>query len=122
MIEIKRPDGLKVIIYNVDEREIRDLAYCAYLSRKNPIWHDGLIICACSDILDSRSIAREFIKNKTILIEQLCYSHMPEYKRTLKITESDVLVTTPIIKSYGFFKYIAEYLTKMLKDNERNKP
>jgi len=116
VIEIKGPDGLKILIYNLDERDAKDLAYCAYLSRKNPLWHKGLVICACSDILDSRTIAREFIKNKVIIIEQLCYSRMPEYKRTVKITESDILVTTPIIRSYGFFKYIGDRLMKILGD------
>ncbi|MCX8204823.1 MAG: hypothetical protein N3H31_04150 [Candidatus Nezhaarchaeota archaeon] len=98
----------EVRVVNIEQREVEDLAFCAYLSRKHPLWHKGLLVCACSDILDSRSIASKFLREGVVLMEQACYAYMPEYKRAIRVSEADAMVITPVIKAYGVFRALAE--------------
>lgn len=98
----------EVRVLSVEQREVEDLAFCAYLSRKHPLWHRGLVICACSDVLDPRAIASKFVREGVILIEQACYARMPEYRRTVRVSEADAMVITPVVKAYGVFRALAE--------------
>ncbi len=105
----------EVKVLGIEEIDVEDLAFCAYLSRKNPLWYEGLLVCVCSDILDARSIALKFLRENVVLMEQVCYAHMPTYRRTLKLKDSDVLVTTPVIKAYGVFKELAKEIKRVFK-------
>ncbi|MEM4700292.1 MAG: hypothetical protein QXT74_05010 [Candidatus Nezhaarchaeales archaeon] len=98
----------EVRVLSVEQQGVEDLAFCAYLSRKHPMWHKGMLICACSDILDSKSIALKFMKEGVVLIEQACYAYMPEYRRAIRVSETDAMVITPVIKAYGVFRALAE--------------
>lgn len=106
----------EVKVLGVEELEQEDLAFCAYLSRKNPLWYDGLLVCACSDILDARTIALKFLRENVVIMEQVCYSRMSSYRRAIKVKDSEVLVTTPVIKAYGVFKELAKELKKRLSE------
>lgn len=108
----------EVRVLGVDELDQEDLAFCAYLSRKNPLWHDGLLVCACSDILDARTIALKFLRENVVIMEQVCFSRMPTYRRAIKVKDSDVLVTTPVIRAYGVFKELAKELKRRLELGE----
>jgi len=106
--------GAEVKVLSVKQQKVEDLAFCAYLSRKHPLWHDGLLVCACSDILDARSMAMKFAREGVVLMEQVCYTYMPEYRRMVKVSDVDVMVTTPIIKAYGIFQALAEEIQRRL--------
>ena len=106
----------EVKVLGVEKQEVEDLAFCAYLSRKHPMWHGGLLVCACSDILDARSIALKFLREGVVVMEQVCYADMPSYRRAVKVRDSDVMVTTPVIKAYGVFKALAEELQRRLAE------
>ncbi|GEM_PF-641833 len=109
LIEFKW-NNFTIKIFSIEKRELEDLGFCAYLSKKNPLWLNGLVICACCDILDARSIAREFLRNKIVLMEQVCWAYKPDYERVIKIRDGDVVVTTPLIKAYGLFRAVGEYI------------
>lgn len=111
-------DQLKIKIFCVDVRGLEDLAFCAYLSRKNPLWIKGLVVCACCDFLDARTIAREFLKNRVILMEQVCYSFKKSYDRVIKVKDGDVVIDAPLIKGYGVFKALGEYLLEKINSGE----
>lgn len=105
--------GSEVRVLSAEKQEVEDLAFCAYLSRKHPMWHKGMLVCACSDILNSKSIAMKFIKEGVVLIEQACYAYMSEYKRAIRVSEADAMVITPVIKAYGVFRALAEEVQRM---------
>ncbi|RLE51260.1 MAG: hypothetical protein DRJ21_00520 [Candidatus Methanomethylicota archaeon] len=117
MIEFKW-NNFTIKIFSIEERQIEDLGFCAYLSKKNPLWLKGLVVCACCDILDARSIAKEFLKNKTILMEQVCYSIKPNYERVIKVKDGDVIISTPLIKAYGLFKALGEFIIENILNNK----
>ena len=104
----------KVKVFSIEKRSVEDLGFCAYLSKKNPLWLDGLVICACCDILDARTISRVFLKDKVILMEQVCYAFKPKYERVIKIRDSEVVLNAPLIKAYGVFKALGEQLMEMI--------
>ncbi|MEM1538159.1 MAG: hypothetical protein QXK12_00730 [Candidatus Nezhaarchaeales archaeon] len=102
--------GFNVEVYSMDEKGLEDLAFCARLSRKNPLWHEGLVVCACSDILDARTVSLAFLKEGRVLMEQVCYAALPNYRRVVKVKGEDVMVSSPIIRAYGIFKELASRL------------
>ena len=111
-------DKLKIRVYYVDKRDLEDPAFCAYLSRKNPLWIRGLVVCACCDFLDARTIAREFLRNNVVLMEQVCYSFKEDYERVIKVKDGDVVIDTPLIRAYGVFRGLGEYLLRMIERGE----
>lgn len=111
-------DGLKIRVYYIDRRDLEDLAFCAYLSRKNPLWVRGLVICACCDFLDARTIAREFLRNNVILMEQVCYCFKRDYDRVIKVKDGDVVIDVPLIRAYGVFRALGEYLLRKISSGE----
>ena len=102
-------------VINVDKRDANDIAYCAYVSKRNLMWHDGVLFCVCNEVLDTRSLAKLMLTERRILIEQLCWCLMPQYRRTILIAEGNLLVNTPVVKAYGFYKTIAETLRAKAK-------
>jgi len=103
----------EVEVVNVERREVKDIAFCGYITKRTPLWHNGILLCTCNDFLDMRTVANKFVKDKMILMEQVCYAHMHEYKRGLWLNEENVLVTTPVIKAYGVYKALAELIAAM---------
>lgn len=110
----------EVKVLSVKQQGVEDLAFCAYLSRKHPLWHEGLLVCACSDILDARSIAIKFAREGVVLMEQVCYAPMPDYRRAVRVSDADVMITTPIIKAYGVFQALAEEIQRRLDRDGSN--
>ncbi|MDH5816135.1 MAG: hypothetical protein QE164_05140 [Candidatus Nezhaarchaeota archaeon] len=102
-----------VEVMNIEYREAKDIAFCSYITKSVPLWHNGVLVCRCNDFLDLRTIAKKVITEKVMIMEQVCYSHMKDYKRGLSINEENVIVTTPIIKAYGVYKSLAELLASM---------
>lgn len=102
-----------VEVINIERREVKDIAFCSYITKSVPLWHNGILVCRCNDFLDLRTIAKKFIAEKLIIMEQVCYAHMKEYKRGLSINEENVIVTTPIVKAYSVYKALAELLATM---------
>jgi len=99
-----------VEVINLEHREVKDIAFCSYITKSVPLWHNGILICRCNDFLDLKSVAKKFIKEKVILMEQVCYAYMSEYKRGLTLNEESVIVATPVIRAYGVYKALAELL------------
>jgi len=116
-LEIKGKDYV-IRIFHLDRKELDDLAFCAYLSKKYPLWHKGIVVCACADVLDTRSVARTFLEKKIVLMEQVCLADMPQYSRMVKVRDEGLVVTVPIIKAYGLFKLLAEELLKIRENLE----
>jgi len=102
----------KIKVLSVKKQKLDDLVFCAYLSKKNPLWDRGMVICACNDILDARSVAKLFMTKKVLLIEQLCYSELAEYKRMLRVVDEGVLANAPLIKAYSFYKALIDAIKK----------
>lgn len=101
----------EVEVINVERKELKDIAFCSYITKCAPLWHNGVLLCRCYDFLDLRTVAKKFASEKKIIIEQVCYTNMNEYKKGLLINEESILVTTPIVKAYGVYKVLAELLT-----------
>ncbi len=99
-----------VEVINIERREVKDIAFCSYISKSVPLWHNGILICRCNEFLDLRNVAKKFLREKVILMEQVCYAHMSEYKRGLTMNEESVIVATPVIRAYGVYKALAELL------------
>lgn len=102
-----------VEVINVERREVKDVAFCSYITKSVPLWHNGILVCRCNDFLDLRTVAKKFMTERVIVMEQVCYAHMKEYRRGLSINEENVIVTTPVIKAYGVYKALADLLTTM---------
>lgn len=99
-----------VEVVNVECRDVKDIAFCSYITKSVPLWSNGILICRCNDLLDLRTIAKKFTTEKIVIMEQVCYAHMKEYRRGLSINEENVIVTTPVIKAYGVYKKLTELL------------
>ena len=99
-----------VEVINLERREVKDIAFCSYITKSVPLWHNGILICRCNDFLDVRSIARKFLTEKIILMEQVCYAYMSEYKKGITLNEESIIVATPVIRAYGVYKALAELL------------
>jgi len=99
-----------VEVINLERREVKDIAFCSYITKSVPLWHNGILICRCNDFLDLRSVARKFLTEKTILMEQVCYAYMSEYKKGITLNEESIIVATPVIRAYGVYKALAELL------------
>ncbi|RLF12273.1 MAG: hypothetical protein DRJ68_00855 [Thermoprotei archaeon] len=103
----------EVEVVNVERREVKDIAFCSYISKCTPLWHNGILVCVCNDFLDARSIAKKFLQEKVIIMEQVCYSHMHEYRRGLWLNEESVVVTTPVVRAYGVYRALAELIATL---------
>ncbi|MCC6042279.1 MAG: hypothetical protein LM598_01385 [Candidatus Verstraetearchaeota archaeon] len=99
-----------VEVINLEQREVRDIAFCSYITKSVPLWHNGILICRCNDFLDLKSVAKKFIKERVILMEQVCYARMSEYKRGIMLNEESIIVAAPVIRAYGVYKALAELL------------
>ncbi|MEM4575866.1 MAG: hypothetical protein QW701_00240 [Candidatus Nezhaarchaeales archaeon] len=100
----------EVEVINIERKELKDIAFCSYITKCAPLWHSGILLCRCYDFLDLRTVAKKFITEKKIIMEQVCYTNMNEYKKGLLINEESILITTPIVKAYGVYKALAELL------------
>ena len=100
-----------VEVINLERREVKDIAFCSYITKSVPVWHNGILVCRCNDFLDLRSVARKFVTEKVILMEQVCYAPMNEYKRSITLNEESVIVTSPVIRAYGVYRALAELLS-----------
>lgn len=99
-----------VEVINLEHREVKDIAFCSYITKSAPLWHNGILICRCNDFLDLKSVAKKFIKEKVILMEQVCYARMSEYERGIMLNEKSIIVAAPVIRAYGVYKALAELL------------
>jgi len=99
-----------VEVINLERREVKDIAFCSYITKSVPLWHNGILVCRCNDFLDLRSVAKKFVAEKVILMEQVCYAYMSEYKRGITLNEESIIVAAPVIRAYGVYKALAELL------------
>jgi len=75
----------KIIILGLDNRSVRNLAWCAATYGTNRLyWIDGYLLCL--EVYE-KSFEHE-LKNKEFPISQVCYAEFPKYEKIYEIDKS----------------------------------
>jgi len=71
-----------VVVLGYDEREVRNLLYCALTYGVNRLfWVDGYLMCV--EVYEE-SFKREMDEG-VFYVSHICYAHYPEYRKVIEI-------------------------------------
>lgn len=112
-MKVKIAPTKKIRILGLDQRSVRDIAWCAATYELNRLyWIDGYLLC-----LEVYEKSFEYeIKNKEFPISQICYTKFPKYT---KIYEIDKSLQIPIV-NVSDMKIFQKILTAILNSEKKN--
>ncbi|RLF15804.1 MAG: hypothetical protein DRJ66_03865, partial [Thermoprotei archaeon] len=93
-----------------DKAKPEELAYMAGVMGRPLFWHAGLLVFLANFFLDSATLTRRFLKERTLYIEHVIFAHMPEYKDTIRVIKETLTYNVPVIKACGVIRRICEAL------------
>ncbi|MCS7139141.1 MAG: hypothetical protein N3F04_02090 [Candidatus Nezhaarchaeota archaeon] len=103
----------EVEVVNVENKDIEDLAFCAYVMRRKPLWYAETLVCTCNSFLDPRILSRKFVDERRMIIEQVCHAYMQSYVRELHFEGGSCSLTIPVVKAHGVYRALAELISTL---------
>ena len=89
----RKGNQLKIVVYNVKNRSIEDIAWCALCNDIKPLfWKDGKLLCF---------EMRFYPKESKIFVLDSCVADMPKYSKTLQVegVSSVPPAVIPVVKA-----------------------
>jgi len=81
-IDVELRPTRRVVVLGYDERELRNLVYCALTYGVNRLfWVDGYVMCV--EVYEE-SFKRE-MEEGVFYISHVCYASMPEYRKLVEV-------------------------------------
>jgi hypothetical protein len=105
----KGRDKLKIVVYNVKNRPLDEIAWCALCNEIKPLfWKDGKLLCY---------EMRFYPKESKIFVLDSCMADMPTYSKTIRVEGVSSVPPTiiPIVKASPTAEKVLEESLKILK-------
>ena len=104
-IEVELRPVKRIVVLGFDEREVRNLLYCALTYGVNRLfWVDGYLMCV--EVYEE-SFKRE-MDDGVFYVSHVCFAHFPEYRKVIEVERgaqlpvvnaSDMSVLSAIMKA-----------------------
>ena len=107
----KKRNELKIVVYNVKNRKVEDIVWCALCNDVKPLfWKDGKLLCF---------EMRFYPKESKIFVLDSCVADMPEYSKTLQVEGIPSVPPTiiPVVKASPTAEKILEETLKILSQS-----
>ena len=111
MLEIEHK-GIKIKVLFIDEAKPEDLAYMAGVMGRPLFWYSGMLVFLANFFLDSSTLTKRFLKDKTLYVEHIIFARMPEYKDTIRVIRETLTYNVPIIRACGIVKELCKAIAK----------
>jgi hypothetical protein len=106
----ERRDKLKIVVYNVKNRPLDEIAWCALCSEVKPLfWKNGKLLCY---------EVRFYPKESKIFVLDSCVADMPNYSKTIRVEGVLSVPPTiiPVVKASPTAEKVLEESLKILKE------
>jgi len=101
---------LRVFVCSATKRDLDELVWCAISNRMKVLcWHDGYLFCYEAKFWERR---------RELVVSDVCISEMPEYERTVEISNTMPPERIPVVKASVSERMILREALDLLKKGE----
>jgi hypothetical protein len=110
-VDVEVSPTKKIVVFGVDKRPLKDLAWCAITFDTNRLfWVDGHVLCV--EVYE-KAFEQE-LKKKEFPISQVCYASYPTYTRVFEVEKG---MQIPVVNASDMRLY-RSLLEAILKDEQ----